>query len=584
MEKNVALAMFLIFAIWMTYILIFAPKPKPIPLAESGRDTVETSRAQQRQEAAPGEPAPAAQAGEEPLVKPDTLDFPVDTVVVSSELYEYSFITRGGILSRASLKKFPAFETGKNRGNRSEGPVQLIPPEGSLFLYSRLYLKSLERPIELGSRHFETRTTRLNLSKSKPEGSVEFISTLSGGNEIRIVYTFHNDSYLVGARLYLPDVLYGSAENTLEVALGPTLVSNEKDPKDDHSDYGVVYYDNGEVVRKSLKDLGKSDWAPSGTQSILWGGLKSKYFLASFFVPDKPMSAMHGSGNPESLDLAYRGMFPIPTRPEPIDFSFYLGPQSYEQLTRLNFGLTKLFQYGWAIIQPFCKILLKVLLWMHQWVSNYALILVLFALLYKVVSWPLTIKSTKSQIKMQQIQPLMNELKVKYKDDPKKMQEETLRMYKEYKVNPLGGCLPILVQMPVLIALFYVFRLTIEFRGAEAFGWIHDLSQPDPYYILPVAMGLTQFVMQKLTPTPTDPKMVPMLYIMPVFMVFIFLNFSSGLVFYYTFVNIFQLAQQLYINRRYHAPALAVAGAGQARIPQAGAAAEAKKTKKGRKK
>ena len=584
MEKNVALAMFLIFAIWMTYILVFAPKPKPVPLLESGRDTVETSRAVQRPKAAPGEQAPTSQAGEEQLVKADTLSFPVDTVVVSSDLYEYSFVTRGGILARASLKKFPAFEPGTGRGNRSEGPVQLIPTGESSFLYSRLYLKNLDRPIELGNRQFETQTTRLNLSPSKPEGSVEFISTLSGGNEIRIVYTFHNDSYLVGARLYLPDRLYGSAENALEVALGPTLVSNEKDPKDDHSDYGVVYYDNGEVVRKSLKDLGKSDWAPSGTHNILWGGLKSKYFLAAFFVPDKPMSAMHGSGSPESLDLAYRGMFPIPSSPEPIDFSFYVGPQSYEQLTRLNFGLTKLFQYGWAIIQPFCKISLKVMLWMHQWIRNYALILILFALLIKVVFWPATMMSTKSQIKMQKIQPLMNELKEKYKDDPKKVQEETLRMYKEYKVNPLGGCLPMLIQMPVLIALFYVFRLTIEFRGAEAFGWIHDLSQPDPYYILPVAMGLTQFLSQKLTPTPTDPKMAPMLYLMPAFMVFIFLRFSSGLVFYYTFVNIFQLAQQLYINRRYHSPALAVAGAGRVQLPQAGAAAEAKKSKKGRKK
>ncbi len=149
------------------------------------------------------------------------------------------------------------------------------------------------------------------------------------------------------------------------------------------------------------------------------------------------------------------------------------------------------------------------------------------------------------------------------------MQAETLRLYREQKVNPLGGCLPLLIQMPVFIALFYVFQRTIEFRGAAAFGWINDLSQPDPFYILPVVMGATTFISQKLTPTQTDPKMKPMLYIMPFFMTFIFLNFPSGLVLYYTFFNLFQMAQQLYINRKYHGPALpakqpaaAVAGGG----------------------
>ena len=183
---------------------------------------------------------------------------------------------------------------------------------------------------------------------------------------------------------------------------------------------------------------------------------------------------------------------------------------------------------------------------------------------------------------MQQIQPLLNDLRARYKDDPKKLQEETLRLYKEHKVNPLGGCLPLLVQMPVLFALFYVFQRTIEFRGAEAFGWIHDLSQPDPYYILPVTMGATTFLQQKLTPTQTDPKMMPMLYIMPVFMTFIFLNFSSGLVLYYTFVNIFQIIQQLYINKVHPVPAFSPSGpaAGKA-VKSEASAGPARNKKKG---
>jgi YidC/Oxa1 family membrane protein insertase len=131
-----------------------------------------------------------------------------------------------------------------------------------------------------------------------------------------------------------------------------------------------------------------------------------------------------------------------------------------------------------------------------------------------------------------------------------------MRLYKEHKVNPLGGCLPVLIQMPVLFGLFYVFRLTIEFRGAEAFWWVHDLSQPDPLHIWPFVMGATTYLQQKLSPTQVDPKMKPMMYIMPVFLIYIFWRLSSGLVMYYSFFNFLQIFQQLYINWRYHGEAL----------------------------
>ena len=559
MEKNSVLAMFLIFLLWMGYILFLAPKPQPKPELVQQQVQQEETGAKKVPEAEPAAEQMLVQPGGEQIARADTVEIPVDTVVVSSDLYEYHFITRGGVMTRAWLKQYPAFKPGDRRNSQSTGPVQLIPVDGSQFLYTRLHLKNLEEPIELGDRHFDVSTRELNLGDDQPDGSVEFLHNLRGGQKIKIVYTFRNDSYLINTELHLPGELHGPRENAVEVLLGPSLVSNEKNPDDDYTEYGVVYYDIGEVIKKNLKDLSKSDWSPSGEHSILWGGVKSKYFIGTFFVPESPMAGMRGAGNQESQDLEFRGMFPIPPDGKPIDLSIYLGPQSYEQLTKLNYGLPKLLQYGWAIIQPFCKIIISVLLWMHRWIDNYAVILILFAILVRIVFHPLTIRSTKSQIKMQQIQPLMTQLRNEYKDDPKKMQEETMRLYREHKVNPLGGCLPMLIQMPVLFALFWVFRLTIEFRGAEAFGWIHDLSQPDPYYILPVVMGATTFLQQKLTPTPTDPKMKPMMYMMPVLMVIIFIRFSSGLVFYYTIFNILQIFQQVYINKHYHAPAPALA-------------------------
>ncbi|HUU27319.1 MAG TPA: membrane protein insertase YidC [archaeon] len=559
MEKRSAMAMMLIFMLWMGYFLVFAPKPRPKQIPQAGDSLTVTTVEKTAPQAAEKGEILLEVAGEAAISRPDTSTVPVDTIVVSSDLYEYHFITRGGVLTRAWLKEYPAFDSLGAKGSDLGIPVQLIPERESLFLYTRLHLKNSEKPIDLGNRNFTASLESLRLGRTKEEGKLTFTHQLPGGSELKLVYTLRNDSYLIKAGLYLPEQLHGPKENTVEVLLGPSLVSNEKNRKEDYSDYGIIYYDNGEVVKKSLGDLTKSDWAPTGERKILWGGVKSKYFMSTFFVPDDPMVGMSASGNEESKALNFAGLFPIPAEIKAINYSIYVGPQSYKQITRLNFGLQKVLQYGWSIIQPFSKISLEVLLWLHKWIKNYALIIVIFSILVKVVFYPLTIKSTKSQIKMQQIQPLVNDLRKRYKDDPKKLQEETLRLYKVHKVNPLGGCLPLLVQMPVLFALFYVFQRTIEFRGAEAFGWIHDLSQPDPFYILPVTMGATTFLQQKLTPTQTDPKMAPMMYIMPFFMTFIFLRFSSGLVLYYTFFNIFQIVQQLYINKRYHAPKPAIA-------------------------
>jgi YidC/Oxa1 family membrane protein insertase len=582
MDKKSAMAMLLILMLWMGYFLFFAPKQQP-GQPNSGQDTlsVSTGKKVEAPSAAGRENFPEIPSRQSVSIA-DTSAAPVDTVIVSSDLYEYSLITRGGILTRALLKKYPAFIRKGKRSFDDSQPVQLIPTEESVFLNVLLHLKNSDKAVDLGKFYYEASTKRLALGPDNKEGAVTFTHRLPGGKELKLIYTFHHDSYLIEAQLYLPAELHGPKENAMEILLGPSLVSNEKNPKEDYSDYGIIYYDTGEIVRKSLSDLGKSDWAPSGEHQILWGGVKSKYFISAFFVPDAPMTAMSASGSPVNMNLFFRGKFPIPSTVSPVNFSVYVGPQSYEVLTKLDFGFQKIFQYGWSIIQPFCKISLAVLLWMHKWISNYALILVFFALLVKIVFYPATIMSTKSQIKMQQIQPLLNDLRVRYKDDPKKLQEETLRLYKEHKVNPLGGCLPLLVQMPVLFALFYVFQRTIEFRGAEAFGWIHDLSQPDPYYILPVTMGATTFLQQKLTPTQTEPKLMPMLYIMPVFMTFIFLNFSSGLVLYYTFVNIFQIIQQIYINRVHPVPAFSPSGpaAGKA-VKSEASAGPARNKKKG---
>ena len=186
---------------------------------------------------------------------------------------------------------------------------------------------------------------------------------------------------------------------------------------------------------------------------------------------------------------------------------------------------------------------------MYSAIPNYGIVIILFSILTKILFYPLTKKSLQASKDMQNLQPHIKELREKHKEEPKKLQEETMRLYKERKVNPLGGCLPLVVQMPVLWALFYVFQRTIEFRGEPFMLWIQDLSAPDSPPVLPIVMGLSMYLQQKMTPT-TDPRMAPMQYLMPVVLTVVFINFPAGLVLYWTINNIMSILQQYQMKHK----------------------------------
>ena len=237
--------------------------------------------------------------------------------------------------------------------------------------------------------------------------------------------------------------------------------------------------------------------------------------------------------------------------------SFYTGPKKYSALKFLGLEQDAVMEFGfWTY---FCKLLLNILNLLWAVIPNYGVAIILLTLLLKVVFWPLTRKSTESMKKMQELQPMMAELKTRFKDNPKKQQEETLRLYKEHKVNPLGGCLPMLIQIPVFIALFVVLRSAIELRFAE-FLWIADLSQPErlfmdlvhyPVNLLPILMTVTMIWQQKLTPTGGDPaQQKMMMIIMPIMMLVMFYSMASGLVLYWTANQCVVIIQQLITRYR----------------------------------
>jgi YidC/Oxa1 family membrane protein insertase len=245
-------------------------------------------------------------------------------------------------------------------------------------------------------------------------------------------------------------------------------------------------------------------------------------------------------------------------------YRLYLGPLDYSTVKAMNIGLEKIMDFGWEwLTRPVAEyLILPIFNWVNNYLTNFGLIIILFAFLIKMVTYPLSLASTKSMKKMSALQPMMKELQEKYKNDPAKLQSEMGRIYKEAGVNPLGGCLPTFIQMPLLFAMFYVFRSSIQLRH-HGFLWVKDLSAPDsifnfgfalPLYgdhiaIMPILMAVTVYLQQKITPsTQSNDQMKMMLWMFPAMMLLFFNNMPAGLALYYLMFNIFSVAQQAYMN------------------------------------
>ena len=245
-------------------------------------------------------------------------------------------------------------------------------------------------------------------------------------------------------------------------------------------------------------------------------------------------------------------------------FEIYLGPLDYGHLQRYGIGLEETIEMGWKFIRPLSRFFLWLLSSMNRLFGNYGVTIIFFALILKIVLYPLTHKTLTSSHKMQKVQPYMREIQRKYKSDPKQMQIELQKLYKEHGVNPLGGCFPLLLQMPIFFSLYPVLRHSIELRQASFMFWLTDLSEPDPFMILPILMGIFMFVQQKMmmpknvNKEEMDEKQLAqmqsqkmMMYIMPVFLVFIFRSLPAGLVLYWTVFNVFSIIQQYFLLKKY---------------------------------
>lgn len=457
------------------------------------------------------------------------------SVRVVTPLYEVRISPEGALLEQVELVRYPSFTI--------DSTAAILIPAGEAMLHRTADLG--ESRLRLDERSYAPSDSLITLAEGDSAATLELVWE-GAGRRIVHRWRFVPDTYVVDYDLSL-----GGGDGVLVTGVAPRLFSNEKNPSDDYNQMRAVARVDGEVVSRSAGDVDEGETASlSGT--IDWAGLKTKYFLGVVLAaPDGPgltavtMRGTTGDSLPR-LDVAVA----TPIENGDARYRLFFGPQEYRRLSALNDGLDEVSQYGWSFVRwmitPFAKWIVVIMLWMHQFIPSYGLVLIVFGILVRLVMWPLTVKSYKSIQAMQKLQPEIQRIREKYKEDPQTMQQETMRLYKEKKVNPLGGCLPNLIPMPILFALFFVFQSTIELRN-QPFLWLADLSQPDPIYVLPVLMGLTMFASSKMTAT--DPKMSAMTYVMPIVLTFVFLNLAAGLVLYYAFSNLLTFLQQYWLRR-----------------------------------
>lgn len=459
-----------------------------------------------------------------------------DTVFLTTPLLRLGFTSNGALVA-ARLLQYETFSDSAPEGAR----VELAPADGLL----RPQLRVGERVVELPFR-------RAPATDSSDARQLRFVYT-SGGAQAVLTYGIEQDSYLLNVRL---ETRGFPGTPTLMLGLPSTLRSNEADPDEDRR--ALAYVVNGpregiESVRLRSVDEPRTHNGP-----FTWVAVKNKYFLVAAMARSGELPFGGVRAEPRAEEDAADLVATLPAGAgDAFAFDLYVGPQEADRLAALGNGLEDVNPYGWSLFRPILRPIGHFVTWALVGLHNtfgigYGWVLILFGILVRVVLWPLNAKSMRSQLKNMEMQPRIKEIQEKYKSNPEVMQKEMMKLYKE-GFNPLGGCLPMLIPFPVLIALFYVFQGTIAFRGVE-FLWLPDLARFDPLYILPVLLGgtmfLQQWIMSKSTPpNMANPQMKMMMYFMPIFMTGLFLRFASGLNLYYVAQNVASIPQQIQLMR-----------------------------------
>ncbi|MBH0179082.1 MAG: membrane protein insertase YidC [Nitrospira sp.] len=458
-----------------------------------------------------------------------------ETVEVDTTLYRAKFMSRGAVLTSWELKRY------RSSADNNAPPVQMVRQGGKFAGPLSIRLDDLNLSKEISDGNYRVTRDFTTLDDKNPTGHLTFTyENQSTGVRIVKQLTFHANSYLVDISLNQTGL-----SGSMQVGLG--------------TNFGIVEWGEGFIgsigpvalVDGKIKlDLPDSETEHKG--SVKWAGLQDKYFLSVLIPQESPTVLVKKEG--EKL-ASTSVLIPIASSEAPIEFHLYAGPKEYDTLRALELGLEDTVDFGWFIfgswdmVKMVAKPLFYVLRTINDYTGNYGAAIILLTIAIKLLFVPLQYKSYKSMKQMAGIQPRVLEIQEKFKEDRERLNKELIKVYRDHKVNPVGGCLPMVLQMPVFVALFNILNVAIDLRQAPLWLWINDLSIQDPFYVLPIVMGGTMVIQQKITPTTMDPAQAKMMLLLPVFMTFLFINFPAGLVLYWLTNNTLTIGQQLVTDR-----------------------------------
>ncbi len=463
-------------------------------------------------------------------------------VTVTTPQYKAVFNTDGGILTSFILNKY------KMTIKPDSANIDLIGPVAAQF-----------RPLalKLGGEAVWQDTSDQNLTlDAGDEGSLTFVGSL-GDVQITRKLFFSGNGYLIKEQTLVKN----NGSKRITGNLSYTLEGQALSADDDRYNQTRIasLTSSGLDEEHSKEDLEKTGFTKEG--DVLWGGLESNYFLMALVPPADPNKEITHTFRADYKDELYRMNLDTslghidPGQENTYTCDYFFGPKDENALAEAPNELSKSVALGW--FDFIAKPLLLALNFIDTYVGNYGLAIIILTIIIKLILWPLSQKSYKSMEQMKKLQPMMATIREKHKDDRQKMNEEMMALYKTYKVNPAGGCFPMLLQIPVFLGLYQALLNSISLRHAAFIThvpftdiiWLADLSAKDPFYVSPIIMGATMFLQQKMTPSPGDPTQAKIMLFMPVFFTFIFLNFPSGLVVYWLTNNVLSIAQQGWMLR-----------------------------------
>jgi YidC/Oxa1 family membrane protein insertase len=550
MDSKALLAIVLSFLLFLAWHFYFGPSQTPPPQQKQATTTPTQP------------PAPLPPSAPLSTAPPPTVDLSTQkTWSIGDSLYRLKIIAQGARESSLELLKF------KEELKPDSPPMQMIRDLGYYLPLNVELLSHMNW--EISTQSFSSNApTELKVAQGKPPVSVPFQAEIPGKVRVTKTFTVKPDSYAMDLEIQIQNLSSEKLSDQMGVYFYYKPYGEPSQEK--YNPSRLTFSINGSNHDIAPKNFSNPDSIPKPPYN--WVAYQNNFFIQAIIPLAQggyqiiPSVVKGETEHTEITRLVYvTDRFDLePNESKSFELRLYSGPKEVTTLTQAGHDLSAAVDYGWFTF--LAKPLLVVLRWFYSFTHNYGVAIILLTIIIKIVFWPLTQKSYTSMQKMKKIQPKIQQIREKYKDDREKLNQELMQVYKTYKVNPMGGCLPMALQIPVFFALYRMLNSAVELRHQPFALWIHDLTAPDRLNlgfsidlpiighldgvpVLTILMGITMFLQQKMTPSTGDPRQEKIMLLMPIMFTFFFINFPAGLVLYWFVNNILSIAQQYWINR-----------------------------------